>query len=100
MTASTLGTAHTIEVEAPDGAAALELERRLVSLRPTAVCRHERWLVDLDGVHSVEEVEAEVRAWLRHVGAAAVTVRVDGRPLTVAAGSRRGRRATHADFIG
>lgn len=100
MASQTLGTAHTVEVDAPDGAAALELERRLVALRPTAVCRHERWLVDLAGVHDVEDVEAEVRAWLRHIGAAAATVRVDGRPLTVTTGLRHRHRATHADFIG
>lgn len=100
MTSTTLGTAHTLQIEAPDGAAALELERRLVSLRPTAVCRHERWLVDLDGVHSVEDVEAEVRTWLRQIGSEAATIRVDGRPVTVAAERHHRRRATHADFIG
>jgi hypothetical protein len=89
-----------MEIDAPDGAAALELERRLVALRPTALCSHERWHVDLAGVHSVEDVEAEVRTWLRQIGTAAATVRVDGRPVTLAAEPRRRHRASHADFIG
>lgn len=100
MTMPALGTAHRIEIEAPDGAAALELEHRLFSLRPTAICKHEHWLVDLAGVHRVEDVEAEVGAWLRGIGAATTTLRVDGRPVMVAAAPRRRRRATHADFIG
>lgn len=100
MTSTTLGTAHTLEIEAPDGAAALELERRLVTLRPTAICRHERWLVDLAGVHSVEDVEAEVRTWLRQIGSAAATIRIDGRPVTVAAEPRHRHRPTHGHFIG
>lgn len=100
MTSTALGRAHRIEICAPSGAAAMELERRLASLEPTAVCRHGRWVVDLGGVHSVEAIEAEIEAWLHHVGAAATTMNVDGRPTTVEV-SRRGRhRATNADFSG
>jgi hypothetical protein len=99
---TTLGTAHKVEVEAPDGAAALELEHRLYALRPTAVFRRGRWIVDLPGVHSVEEVESEVRDWLRLIGAPATTMRVDGRPRTVLPEPRlrSPHRSSHADFIG
>ena len=98
---ATLGTAHNVEVEAPDGAAALELEHRLFALRPAAILRRGRWVVDVRGVHSVDTVEADVEDWLRLIGAAATTVRVDGCPHTVAARPRRpGHRPSHADFIG
>jgi len=100
MTSSALGTAHTVDIEAPDGAAALELEHRLFWARPTAICRHDRWFVDSAGIHDVEEVEAEVRGWLRLIGAATTTVRVDGRAVTLAAEPRQRHRATHANFIG
>lgn len=95
-----LGTAHTVEVDAPDGAAALELERRLFALGPAAILRRGRWIVDLRGVHSVESVEADVEDWLRLIGAGATTMRVDGCPHTVAAKPRAGHRPSHADFIG
>ena len=95
-----LGTAHKVEVEAPDGAAALELVHMLYDLRPTAVLRRGRWVVDLAGVHSVDAVEAEVKNWLRLIGAGAVTMRVDGLPQTVLSGSRSRHRPSHADFIG
>jgi hypothetical protein len=95
-----LGTAHNVEVEAPDGAAALELERWLFALRPAAILRRGRWIVDLRGVHSVDSVEADVEDWLRLIGAAATTIRVDGCPHTVAAKPRSGHRPSHADFIG
>jgi hypothetical protein len=92
--------AHKVEVEAPDGAAALELEHRLYALRPTAILRRGRWVVDLPGVHSIEEVEAEVKDWLRLLGAGATTMRVDGRPRSVVPDRRSGHRPSHADFIG
>jgi hypothetical protein len=95
-----LGTAHSVEVEAPDGAAALELEHRLSTLRPTAVFRQGHWTVDLPGVHSVASVEHDVQDWLRLIGAGAATMRVDGRPHTVLAAPRSRHRASHADFIG
>ena len=95
-----LGTAHKVEVEAPDGAAALELEHRLYALRPTAILRCGRWVVDLPGVHSVEDVESEVQNWLRLIGAKGATMRVDGRPHTVMPEPRSAHRSTHADFIG
>lgn len=95
---TTLGTAHRVEIEAPDGAAALELERRLTALSPTALCHHDRWLVDLAGVHSVEDVKAEVRTWLRQTGVPATTIRVDGEAIRLVIEPRH--RPTHADFIG
>ena len=98
--AATLGTAHRIEVDAPDGAAALELEQRLYALRPAAVLRRGRWVVDIGGVHSVADVEADVKDWLRLIGAGATTMRVDGSPHSVVAERRSGHRASNADFIG
>jgi hypothetical protein len=95
-----LATAHHVEVEAPDGAAALELEHTLYDLRPTAIFRGGHWVVDLPGVHSVDAVEAEVKSWLRLLGAGAATMRVDGRPHTVAPESRRRHRPSHGNFIG
>jgi hypothetical protein len=95
-----LGTAHKVEIEAPDGPAALELEHRLAALRPTAVLRDDRWVVDLGGVHSVEDVAAEVKDWLRLIGAGVTTMRVDGRPRSVMSDVRSRHRHTHADFIG
>jgi hypothetical protein len=95
-----LGTAHRIEIDAPDGPAALELEQRLFALRPTAVLRRGRWVVDLAGVHSVAAVEADVRDWLRLIGAGATTMRVDGDPHSVVAKRRSGHRPSNADFIG
>jgi len=100
MTSTALGTAHSIEIRAPDGAAAVALERRLASLEPTAVCRHGRWVVELDGVHSVEAIQAEVSDWLLHVGAAATTMVVDRRPHTVQAVGSGWHRASNADFSG
>ena len=95
-----LGTTHHVEVDAPDGAAALELEQRLAELRPTAILRQGRWFVDLPGVHSVDSVEADVRDWLRLIGAGATTLRVDGRPHTVVPNRPSRHRASHSDFIG
>jgi hypothetical protein len=95
-----LATAHNVEVEAPDGAAALELEHTLHELRPTAIFRCGQWVVDIRGVHSVDAVEAEVKNWLRLLGAGAATMRVDGRPHTVAPEARPRHRASHGDFIG
>lgn len=95
-----LGTAHRVEIDAPDGPAALALERRLSGLRPTAILRRGHWVVDLGGVHSVDSVEAEVTEWLESIGAGGTTMRVDGCPLTVEAGPRSRHRPSHADFIG
>ena len=95
-----LGTTHDVEVDAPDGAAALELEYRLFALRPTAILRRGRWVVDLPGVHSVDFVEADVKEWLRLIGAGATTMRVDGSPHTVLPERRSRHKPSHADFIG
>jgi hypothetical protein len=100
MTAPARGIAHSIEIDAPDGPAAFELEHRLEPLRPTTICKHDRWLVDLAGVHRVDQVEMEIRGWLRQIGAAETSVCVDGRPGIVAAEARRRHRAPNADFIG
>ena len=95
-----LGTTHDVEVDAPDGPAALELEHRLCGLRPTAILRRGHWVVDLPGVHSVDFVEADVKEWLRLIGASATTMRVDGAPHTVLPERRRRHNPSHEDFIG
>lgn len=95
-----LVTAHPVRVEAPDGAAALELERRLLELDPTAVRRGGRWVVDIPAVRSVDALEVELRGWLRDIGVPATTFHVDGRRVRVRAEPSTVRRATHRDFIG
>jgi hypothetical protein len=95
-----LVTAHKVEVEAPDGAAALELEHRLAALRPAAAFRRDRWVVDLGGVHSVEDVAAEAKDWLRLIGANVTTMHVDGYPRTIVSERHFRHRSLHADFIG
>lgn len=100
MTTLTLDTGHKIEIEAPDGAAALELERRLAHLAPTAKSWHDRWLVDLTDVESVEGVVAEARTWLRQMGIASTMVGVDGRRTTLVPRPRGRHRAINEDFIG
>lgn len=95
-----LGTTHKVEVEAPDGAAALELEHMLYALHPTAVFRRGGWVVELPGVHSVEDVSFEVKHWLRLIGAQATTMHVDGRPKWILQETLSRHRSSHADFIG
>jgi hypothetical protein len=95
--------AHLVEIDAPDGAAALELERRLSHLAPTTVARSGHWSVEVPAAPSTDELEVVIREWLDQVGSPATTMRVDGRKCSV-----RGRRAshptrhraTHRDFVG
>jgi hypothetical protein len=97
---ATLGRSHTVEIEAPDGASAIALEHRLVNLAPSTVWRRGHWTVGVKGVHSVEAVQAEVKAWLREAGEVSTTIRVDGRPVAVTASRRPRHHATNFDFIG
>jgi hypothetical protein len=95
--------AHLVEIEAPDGAAALELERRLAHLTPTTVARSGRWSVEVPAAPNAEELEVVVREWLDEIGSSRTTIRVDGRKLSISGryAERRARhRATHADFVG
>lgn len=99
----TLQPRFDIEIEAPDGAAALDLERRLWRLAPTAVGRGSHWYVEVPSVRCPTEVETVVRRWLDEIGEPETTMRVDARRLRVA-----GRHATcearfrgpNAHFIG
>ncbi len=68
-----------VKIAAPDGQAALALERRLSHLRPTSVERRARWTVDLEDVDDrMGEVEAAVRQWLRERQLASTVITVDG----------------------
>ncbi len=92
-----------IEVDAPDGAAALELERRLAHLSPTTIGHGTHWIVEIPCAESPEELEVVVREWLEDLGEQSTTLRIDGRELRVSgryAEHRAHHHATHADFIG
>lgn len=94
--------AYDLEVDAPDGAAAVDLEHRLWYLTPTTVGRGGDWIVEIPGPVSPEEIEAVVRAWLDDIGRPSTAIRFDGHVHQV-----EGRRAhgplhvpSHIDFIG
>jgi hypothetical protein len=85
----------SVEIEAPDGGAALDLEHRLRYVAPAAAVRGPCWFVELSGPVDFEALEVVVRAWLRDIGEPSTIVRIDGseRRLT-------SHHATHGDFIG
>lgn len=92
-----------LQIEAPDGAAALELERRLAHLNPTTLGRHGRWMVEVDTGDALSEIQGVVGGWLRELGEPSTTIHVDGHPVRVDAEARlplRRHRATNASFIG
>jgi hypothetical protein len=92
---------HRVEIDAPDGSAALELERRLAHLEPTSISRHGSWIVEIPAAPDPDEIVAVVRHWLDDIGSRQADVRVDGRPhVVVGRRDQRGHRATNADFIG
>lgn len=103
---SMITTIVHLEIEAPDGGAALDLERRLAHLEPTTVCRHGCWFVELavELDESLSEIQGVVAGWLRAIGHPATTIRVDGRAQRLEAEARppfgRAHRATNASFIG
>jgi hypothetical protein len=73
-----------IEIEAPDGHAALELEYRLAHLAPTTVGHDGRWLVELDAdTDALDEIEGAVAGWLRGIGEPTATVNIDGRTVCI-----------------
>lgn len=93
---------YDVEVEAPDGPAAVELEKRLWFLTPTTVGHGDEWIVEIPGPVVAQEVEAVVRAWLDDIGCGSTAMRFDGRVHTV---SGRGSHTplhvpTHYDFVG
>lgn len=92
---------YDVEIDAPDGSAAVDLEHRLWYLTPTTVGRGGDWIVEIPGPVTAEEIEAIVRAWLDDIGEPSTTLRFDGHVLHI-----EGRRAhamhvpSHFDFIG
>lgn len=95
-------SAYDIEIDAPDGAAAVDLERRLWYLTPTTIGRGKDWIVEIPGPASPEEIEAVVRAWLDDLGQPSTTIRFDGNVLRVEPHRAKSpmHRPTHVDFIG
>jgi hypothetical protein len=92
-----------IEIDAPDGAAAVDLEQRLWYLAPTVISRGERWFVELPDAVEAEEITPIVRHWLHDIGELKTAIRVDGRPMDVTqkrAAYDTHHRGTHGDFIG
>ncbi|HVU79119.1 MAG TPA: hypothetical protein VHC67_16200 [Gaiellaceae bacterium] len=86
-----------VRVEAPDGAAALELHQRLERLGPSRVSYDDGWTVTVEDADPAD-VEAAVRRWLRHIGCPSTVVLVENEELRVRAAPRH--VGTHADFIG
>jgi hypothetical protein len=88
-------TCDCVEIDAPDAAAALDLEHRLKYIAPATAVRGPCWFVDLSGPVDVEAVEVVVRAWLRDIGEPSTAMWVDGSEIRLTS-----HRATHGDFIG
>ncbi|MFZ1879995.1 MAG: hypothetical protein WAU41_07510 [Gaiellaceae bacterium] len=83
-----------VEIEAPDGPAALELEYRLAHLSPTSVGRDGRWLVELDAsTDALGEIAGAVGVWLGGIGERSTTVNLDGRTLRMQARAATPRRS-------
>jgi hypothetical protein len=72
---------YDIEIDATDGAAAIDLEVRLAHLTPTTIGRGNDWIVEIPGPANLEEIEAVVRNWLDDLGQTATTIRAQGRIL-------------------
>lgn len=89
-------------IDAPDGPAALALEKRIAHLTPTAIAHGDQWVVVIESVEDVSELEASVRSWLRELGAGETHMRVDGRDVRVRAPAleRRQHHSSNEDFIG
>jgi len=94
------GCTYDIEIDAPDGAAAVELEQRLWPLTPTTVGRGHDWIVEVPGPANLDEVEAVVRGWLDDLGNESTTVRADGHIHDVERRRPPVRPRGHFDFIG
>ena len=77
-----------VAIEAPDGAAALELERRLWHLSPAAVSHRGMWIVDVPAAPDPDELESVVRHWLEDVGADSSMMLVDGEARVVRSARR------------
>ncbi|HEY8645627.1 MAG TPA: hypothetical protein VIL77_07105 [Gaiellaceae bacterium] len=94
-------SAYDIEIDATDGAAAIDLEIRLAHLTPTTIGRGNDWIVEIPGPANVEAIEAVVREWLDDLGQPATTIRADGRMLRIEGHhARKPHRAPNRNFIG
>lgn len=81
---TTVRAPSRIGISAPDGPAALLLEKRLAHLHPSAVAHGGRWSVQIGDVDDrLEEIEAAITHWLRELGSTSTEVEVDGSPRTV-----------------
>lgn len=99
---ATTARLHTVEIDAPDGAAAVELEQRLWHLTPTTVGHGRDWIVEIPGADSAEEIASVVRAWLDDIGRPSTSMRLDGRTIEVHTGRAHEPMhvPSHVDFIG
>ncbi len=88
-------TCDSVEIDAPDGADALDLEHRLRYVARAEAVRGPGWFVDISGPVDVQVVEVVVRAWLRDIGESSTIVRIDGSEHELTS-----HRATHNDFEG
>jgi hypothetical protein len=97
-----VSTSSRVLIHAPDGAAALALEHRLPHLHPTASDKDGQWLVRVDEVEDLHELESSIRGWLREIGVPETWVDIDGRELRVGASMFEGRRirGSNEQFIG
>jgi hypothetical protein len=76
-------TCDSVEIDAPDGASALDLEHRLRYIAQSEAVRGPGWFVDVSGPVDINVVEVVVRAWLRDIGEASTIVRIDGSEHTL-----------------
>lgn len=89
-----------IEIDAPDGAAAIDLELRLSHLTPATIGRGADWIVEIPGPADLAEIAVVVRDWLGDIGQPTTTIRAEGHILRIEnAGARRLRTPVHT-FIG
>jgi len=80
--------AHRIAIAAPDGSAALELEKRLAHLGPSTVSHRGVWVVDIPAAPDPGEIEAVVQRWLGDIGSPTAMLRIDGVPHLVSSPRR------------
>ena len=82
-----------IRIEAPDVTTAFGLEKRLIHLQPTTVCRHGAWTVEFHSyADRLDEVEPVVGHWLGEYGLRSTRVHVDGGARRTARHVSRPRR--------
>lgn len=93
-------THRFVVVAAPNGLAALALQRRLAHLTPVAVTRGGQWVLEIPDVEP-DEIEAGIRLWLVEMELSRTLVQADGRVSHVEIEAPRRRHVpTNAHFIG